>query len=503
MAGKGSIYKRCGCRNPQTKKRLEKHCPRLQERGHGTWYYRCPVTDMYGRPDEAREGSFPSKAAATRARDTRMAGSGPKHAAQTWTVERWLIYWLTTVSGVKQSTAYGYAQHVAGILVPMIGKVRLADLTGPQLTAAFTDFASVPGRYGRLRSQGTLRGAARTLRTALNAAVRVGVLADNPSRRVEVVAGRRPHGQVWTDLWVGRWKATGLRPAVAVWTVTQLAEFLTFVTDDPLFALWWLVALRGLRRGELAGLRWRDIDLVNRTLTVAVNRVTVGRHIIEGTPKSEASRRTIALDRQTVRVLRAHQARKRAWHKLTGLPLGPDSYVFTRSDGQPYNPNYLTHRLALLIKTSGLPPVRLHDLRHGAASTAHAAGVDLKNIQDQLGHASIVLTADTYTSVMPTAQRQAAEDTARLVLTAARGARAKMTNRCTRGAATVSAAPASTPVINKTPGGALRPSGNMAQKAAHPTRTQHAPTVHKGTVSAGKQQVNEWAAWDSNPEPMD
>jgi Phage integrase family len=100
--------------------------------------------------------------------------------------------------------------------------------------------------------------------------------------------------------------------------------------------------------------------------------------------------------------------------------------VFTRPDGQPYHPNYFTHRLQYLIKRCGLPPVRLHDLRHGAASLAHAAGADLKTIQDQLGHASVVLTADTYTTVLPAAQHKAAEATARLILTAACGAHAKI-----------------------------------------------------------------------------
>jgi hypothetical protein len=86
-------------------------------------------------------------------------------------------------------------------------------------------------------------------------------------------------------------------------------------------------------------------------------------------------------------------------------------------------PNYLTERFHRLVQRFDLPPVRLHDLRHGAASLAHSAGADLKTVQDQLGHASIVLTADTYTSVLPTAQFKAADATARLVLNAARAVR--------------------------------------------------------------------------------
>ena len=100
--------------------------------------------------------------------------------------------------------------------------------------------------------------------------------------------------------------------------------------------------------------------------------------------------------------------------------------MFTNRHGDPLHPGYLTHRWAALVTAAGLPPVRLHDLRHGAAALAHLAGTDLKTISDQLGHSSIVLTADTYTSVLPAAQYKAAEATARLVLDAARHDRNKI-----------------------------------------------------------------------------
>ena len=103
----------------------------------------------------------------------------------------------------------------------------------------------------------------------------------------------------------------GTRPAVAVWTPQQLAEFLDFVRDERLYALWWLVALRGRRRGEAAGLRWSDIDLDLGQLEVVRQRTTAGHQVIECAPKSAASARIVALDEYTVRVLRAHATRKR------------------------------------------------------------------------------------------------------------------------------------------------------------------------------------------------
>jgi integrase len=262
-----------------------------------------------------------------------------------------------------------------------------------------------------------------TLRAALNSAIRQGVIPDNPVRQVELPARRRAHALVWTPGQVADWQATGIRPTVAVWTPAQLAAFLDSVRQDRLYALWRLATLHGLRRGELAGLRWADLDLNHRHLVIVRARTTAGYQVFEGPPKSAASMRTIALDRHTIAVLRQHAYRQRQERHAAGDRWHNTGYLFTSRHGHPLHPGYLTHRFAALVAATGLPPVRLHDLRHGAATLAHLAGTDLKTISDQLGHSSIVLTADTYTSVLPAAQYKAAEATAQLVLDAARNDR--------------------------------------------------------------------------------
>jgi integrase len=145
-------------------------------------------------------------------------------------------------------------------------------------------------------------------------------------------ATRRPHAVVWTDGRVEQWRDDGQRPAVAVWTAAQLTEFLDSVADNPLFALWWLVALRGLRRGEVCGLRWQDIDLDRRKLSISWQRTTVGYQVVEGPPKSAASHRTIAMDRRTTQILPQHQQRQRWLYALTGRVWRDSGYVFTRPD---------------------------------------------------------------------------------------------------------------------------------------------------------------------------
>jgi hypothetical protein len=115
-------------------------------------------------------------------------------------------------------------------------------------------------------------------------------------------------------------------------------------------------------------------------------------------------------------LLREHRRRQQTERDAAGGQWQASSYLFTTPDGSPLHPDWLTRRFRRLVTLSGLPPVRLHDLRHGAASLALAAGADLKTVQALLGHASIVLTADTYTSVLPELLADSAEATARLVV---------------------------------------------------------------------------------------
>jgi integrase len=464
------VFKQCGCRDERTGRRLYRRCPRLVERGHGRWHYRCYVRDLWGKPVQISRGGFRSQASAARARAGTLAQSREQFAGRTWTVAQWLRYWLTTRRSIRPTTLQIYARHVEADLIPAIGQMRLAEVTSRHLTAMFTALAT-NADTGVPRSASTLQRIRATLRAAYNAAIRDGLVVDNPARRVEMPQARRPHAVVWTDGRVESWQTDGIRPAVAVWTTAQAAAFLDHVADDPLHALWWLVALRGLRRGEAAGLRWCDVDLGRRQMHIVSQRTTVGYQIIEGPPKSAASRRTIALDRRTVAVLCAHRSRQRASHETAGLPWSESGYVFVRPDGLPYHPNYFTKRLQYLIKAAGLPPVRLHDLRHGAASLAHTAGADLKTVQDQLGHASIVLTADTYTTVLPAAQHQAAEATARLILTTARGLRAKIDRADRRQAAqrppqrSAATAPTSSSPRCKPAGKAARKARKKARRA--------------------------------------
>jgi integrase len=203
---------------------------------------------------------------------------------------------------------------------------------------------------------------------------------------------------------------------VMVWTAEQTGQFLDHIRGHRLYALYHLIAYRGPRRGEACGVHDDDINAAQRELVFRSQRVQIGWDVEEGEPKTDAGERTIALDDETLRVLHAHQTVRDAekalygdqWVDQTGL-------LFTEPDGTPLHPAKVTDTFTALAADAGLPPIRLHDLRHGAATLALAAGVDIKIVQDMLGHSSHAITADTYTSVLPTVAHHAAEATANII----------------------------------------------------------------------------------------
>jgi len=174
--------------------------------------------------------------------------------------------------------------------------------------------------------------------------------------------------------------------------------------------------MRGLRRGEACGLKWEDLDLDEGLayLSRQIQEGPDGR--LRACPlKTESSCRAVAMDPQTVTVLRAHHSWQARWLSESGIET--QGWVFTDEIGRPLSPDCLTRTFNRLVEESGLPPVRLHDLRHGAA-TLILAGDELKTIADQLGHSSVVLTADTYLSVAVELGLKSAAEAARLVLNA-------------------------------------------------------------------------------------
>jgi integrase len=409
----GSVYRRCGCRDQGTGRLLGAGCPGLSLPGHGSWYFSADMPSASGERRRVRRGGFATREAAAGALE-KLSSTAVSPEPGLMTGE-WLWRWLESRVSLRASTRRSYAAHMRGYLVPYLGGIPLAALTQGDVQDMFTAIARDERALGRPVGAATLKRIHATLRAALNGAVRAGLVPSNPGRFPELPKDLRPRPQVWTPALTGRWEREGWRPDIGVWTAGQTAAFLACVRQHRLYALFHLVALRGLRRGEAAGLAWTDLDLDAGTLSVSSQLQQLGGTMVTAPPKSDAGRRVIALDATTVAALRGHRVRQQAEREAAGAGWTETGYVFTTRMGRPVGPDRLTRMFRTLVAGSGLPPVTLHGLRHGAATLALAAGTDLKVVQDQLGHSTIVLTADTYTSVLPETASTAAERTAALL----------------------------------------------------------------------------------------
>jgi integrase len=237
------------------------------------------------------------------------------------------------------------------------------------------------------------------IRKALADAVRKGlvirnvaVLADPPSAK----AARAPEMQFWTP--------------------PELSTFLRAVSEDELFALYRLASMTGLRRGEVCGLRWADVDLDGARVQVRhqLNMVS-GRVVASERPKSDHGRRTVDLDAGTVAVLRRHRAVQLERRLAIGSGWRDSDLVFCGPAGAPLNPDAVSKAFHRRARACGVPAIRFHDLRHTHCAHLIAAGRNPREISQRLGHASVSFTLDRYGHLMPEAGAEAAAAVAKLV----------------------------------------------------------------------------------------
>jgi len=413
----GRLYRRCGCRSVDGRQ-FGGTCPRLRLESHGRWYFALQVDGQDGRRTRVRKGGYASRAEAEAALADHLALPSVEAMARTWTVRRFLLLWLSEqAKRLRPSTVLFYQRAVRTFLIPLLGHLRLAKLRVGHVQRAIDQISRTFTQGGSLLSPGTISGIRAVLRSALSDARRRGLVGFNAAWRLRMPVGGRPHAVVWLPEYEDTWCKTGMTPRVACWDLPHLVRFLEAVRDDRLFALWWLVALRGLRRGELAGLRWRDVDLAGGFVWVRETIVMVTGRAYVGPPKSAAGTRRLALDEASMGFLWEYW--RAECRRRDGVPPSPEDPVFTYDEGGPVRPDWLTRRFRKLHQELDLPPVRLHDLRHGAASLAGAAGVPLKVIQVDTGHASAVTTADTYLQVFTQTGAEAIAMTAQYLLSQA------------------------------------------------------------------------------------
>lgn len=293
-------------------------------------------------------------------------------------------------SSVRPETAQGYAQKIDRHIIPSLGRIPLAQLK-PSHLQAFYNKSLESGRldgHGGLSAQ-TIIHINRILSDALSHAVKWGLVARNVAQAVD--PPRSAHKEMQTL------DSEGVR---------KLLDASQGTVYHPLIHL---AVYTGMRRSELLGLRWRDVDLDMATLSITqvMHHLNDGRTIFQE-PKSQKGKRQIALSPSAVLALRDHKQQQELARLLTGVPLKADDLVFSHPDGSPLLPNSVTHAFIKVIRRAGLNGIRLHDLRHTHATLMLRQGIHPKIVQERLGHATISITLDTYSHVTPGLQQAAA-----------------------------------------------------------------------------------------------
>jgi integrase len=222
---------------------------------------------------------------------------------------------------------------------------------------------------------------------ALQTAVKWGLLYRNAADGVDVPKDGHTEMQTWDDF--------------------EVRQFLDTAKDSIYYALFHTALFTGMRRSELLGLKWEDVEIQTISVRRSLHHLKDGSYIFTP-PKSAKSTRTIALAPSSVLVLAEHKERQQAIRTMLGETLGKDDLVFSTPQGAPLRPNTITRAWGILAAKAGVKPIRLHDARHTHASLMLKQGIHPKIVQERLGHATISMTLDIYSHVAPGLQEAAA-----------------------------------------------------------------------------------------------
>jgi integrase len=304
------------------------------------------------------------------------------------------VRWLPAQkSQLRASTYDSYHRNIELHVLPRVGGIPLQKLAPEDLDGLYAALAAEGRRGSRAGglSPKSIRLVHLILHKALSDARRKGTVPINVAELADPPK-------------LGATK----RREIQAWTADELRTFLDQVADHRLHPAWFVASHTGMRRGEVLGLRWSDVDLDRRRLSVQQAVILVAYELMISDIKTDRGRRTIDLDERTVTVLRAWRKRQVEERLLVGDAYQHNDLVFARPDGAPTNPDLFSQSFDRAVARSGLPRIRPHDLRHTHATILLQAGVPVKVVSERLGHANPAFTITVYQHVIPGMQADAA-----------------------------------------------------------------------------------------------
>ena len=307
--------------------------------------------------------------------------------AESYTVGQWMDVWYEYYAKIKvrPSSHKTYEGYIKNHIKPHIGNIPLTKLTTLDLQRLYQKLLT-EGRVDRLEAQNqpkglspkTVRNINQVISSAMQLAIQQHLIPQDPTDGCALP--KTEHREMQTL------------------SADQLAAFLLEAKHSGVFEMYYIELATGLRRGELLGLKWEDIDFSTQTLRVRRQVGRINGEVREAPLKTKNAYRTISLGTDAVGILK----QQREKHPSS-------SYVFPGPTGGPIAPDSVLHMLHRVLDRAGLPELRFHDLRHTFATLALQNGVDVKTVSGMLGHFSAGFTLDTYAHVTTAAQRQAAE----------------------------------------------------------------------------------------------
>lgn len=335
--------------------------------------------------------TFDTKRDATRAFNEHKVkmDKGTQVLPSEYTFAQWLDYWYKDIilPQIEETTAYGYRGMIENYLKPQLGEIRLQKLSARDIQQYYTWLMDEKGL-----SPNTVIKHHNLLTNTLNAAERQEYITKNPMRAVSPPKKRQREAKFYTP------EQLGILLDKAVGTRLELPVF--------------ICAYLGLRRGELCGLRWGDVDLEHKTITIENTRTQAGKKEIEKGTKTASSTRTLYLPDTLCDMLKAAKENQQACRAEYKNAYDDNDYVVVMEDGRPFRPNYLSELFGKFLADNDLPKIVLHELRHTFASLSNQAGIPAYNIGKALGHSTPATTQKIYTHLLDQTHTQAVEGVA-------------------------------------------------------------------------------------------